>query len=407
MSKQKNIDFKSFIPTNKFSNFKNLNKKKINQLIKKTIKSTEKAHNVFHSFSRNFKLNFSQSELNKYKKFKRVIIIGFGGSILGTQAINNFLKKQTNKDLIFINNMVPHEIENLSKIKDLKNSLFIIVSKSGNTIEVLSIINSLKNKANFNEKNSLVITDNKKSHLNNYAKKLQIKIIFHRNYIGGRYSVFSETALVPCSLIGININKLRKNILNFLHKNKSLLIENLINLSQVYNSKKINSLVLLNYGQGLDHFLLWCQQLIAESLGKKGKGIIPLISVGPRDHHSLLQLYLDGPKDNFFYIFSFKETKKIPITKGLFYEALNNKNIDKVLESQKNALISLLKSKEIPFLSIEIKKRNEETIGELFSYFILETVFMGEDLNINPFNQPAVEKLKVLTKQNLFKKNQK
>tara|TARA_Y100000816_G_scaffold261078_1_gene217803 strand:+ start:1257 stop:2480 length:1224 start_codon:yes stop_codon:yes gene_type:complete len=407
MSKQKNIDFKSFIPTNKFSNFKNLNKKKINQLIKKTIKSTKKAHNVFHSFSRNFKLNFSQSELNKYKKFKRVIIIGFGGSILGTQAINNFLKKQTNKDLIFINNMVPHEIENLSKIKDLKNSLFIIVSKSGNTIEVLSIINSLKNKANFNEKNSLVITDNKKSHLNNYAKKLQIKIIFHRNYIGGRYSVFSETALVPCSLIGININKLRKNILNFLHKNKSLLIENLINLSQVYNSKKINSLVLLNYGQGLDHFLLWCQQLIAESLGKKGKGIIPLISVGPRDHHSLLQLYLDGPKDNFFYIFSFKETKKIPITKGLFYEALNNKNIDKVLESQKNALISLLKSKEIPFLSIEIKKRNEETIGELFSYFILETVFMGEDLNINPFNQPAVEKLKVLTKQNLFKKSQK
>ena len=407
MSKQKNIDFKSFIPTNKFSNFKNLNKKKINQIIKKTIKSTKEAHNVFHSFSRNFKLNFSQSELNKYKKFKRVIIIGFGGSILGTQAINNFLKKQTNKDLIFINNMVPHEIENLSKIKDLKNSLFIIVSKSGNTIEVLSIINSLKNKANFNEKNSLVITDNKKSHLNNYAKKLQIKIIFHRNYIGGRYSVFSETALVPCSLIGININKLRKNILNFLHKNKSLIIENLINLSQVYNSKKINSLVLLNYGQGLDHFLLWCQQLIAESLGKKGKGIIPLISVGPRDHHSLLQLYLDGPKDNFFYIFSFKETKKIPITKGLFYEALNNKNIDKVLESQKNALISLLKSKEIPFLSIEIKKRNEETIGELFSYFILETVFMGEDLNINPFNQPAVEKLKVLTKQNLFKKSQK
>ncbi len=407
MSKQKNIDFKSFIPTNKFSNFKNLNKKKINQLIKKTIKSTKKAHNVFHSFSRNFKLNFSQSELNKYKKFKRVIIIGFGGSILGTQAINNFLKKKTNKDLIFINNMVPHEIENLSKIKNLKNSLFIIVSKSGNTIEVLSIINSLKNKANFNEKNSLVITDNKKSHLNNYAKKLQIKIIFHRNYIGGRYSVFSETALVPCSLIGININKLRKNILNFLHKNKSLIIENLINLSQVYNSKKINSLVLLNYGQGLDHFLLWCQQLIAESLGKKGKGIIPLISVGPRDHHSLLQLYLDGPKDNFFYIFSFKETKKIPITKGLFYEALNNKNIDKVLESQKNALISLLKSKEIPFLSVEIKKRNEETIGELFSYFILETVFMGEDLKINPFNQPAVEKLKVLTKQNLFKKNQK
>ena len=208
-------------------------------------------------------------------------------------------------------------------------------------------------------------------------------------------------------MIGININKLKKNILNFLHKNKSLLIDNLFNLSQVYKSKKINSLVLLNYDQGLEHFSLWCQQLIAESLGKKGNGIIPLISVGPRDHHSLLQLFLDGPKDNFFYIFSFKETKKLPITKGLFNETLNNKSINKVLESQKNAMITLLKNKEIPFLSIEVKKRNEETIGELFSYFILETVFMGENLKVNPFNQPAVENLKVLTKQNLLKKNQK
>ena len=139
MYKQKNINFESFIPANKFSNLKNLDKKKINLFIKKTINSTQKAQNVFHSFSKNFKLNFSQSELKRYKKFKRVIIIGFGGSILGTQAINSFLKKKSNKDLIFINNMVPHEIDSLHKFKDLKNSLFIIVSKSGNTIEVLSI----------------------------------------------------------------------------------------------------------------------------------------------------------------------------------------------------------------------------------------------------------------------------
>ena len=153
--------------------------------------------------------------------------------------------------------------------------------------------------------------------------------------------------------------------------------------------------------------MLWCQQLIAESLGKKGKGILPLISIGPRDHHSLLQLYLDGPKDNFFYIFSFKESKKIKRIKGLFNEALNRNNIQKVLENQKKAMISLLKIKKIPFLSVEIKKRNEETLGELFSYFILETVFMSENLKINPFNQPAVEQLKILTKQNLFKKIQK
>ena len=186
-----------------------------------------------------------------------------------------------------------------------------------------------------------------------------------------------------------------------------MIIENLINLSKIYNSKKINSIVLLSYCQGLEHFLLWCQQLIAESLGKKGKGIIPLISIGPRDHHSLLQLYLDGPKDNFFYIFSFKGKNKNKKTKGFFIEALNNASMYSLQENQKKAMISLLKNKNIPFLSVEIKKRNEETLGELFSYFILETVFMGENLRINPFNQPAVEQLKILTKKYLFKNNRK
>ena len=219
--------------------------------------------------------------------------------------------------------------------------------------------------------------------------------------------IFSETSLVPCYLMGVNIFRLRKNILSFLNKKKSLIIENLINLSKIYNSKKINSIVLLSYCQGLESFLLWCQQLIAESLGKKGKGIIPLISIGPRDHHSLLQLYLDGPKDNFFYIFSFKEKSKKKKTKRFFIEALNDASMYNLQESQKKAMISLLKNKNIPFLSIEIKKRNEETLGELFSYFILETVFMGENLRINPFNQPAVEQIKILTKKYLFKKNQK
>jgi glucose-6-phosphate isomerase len=151
---------------------------------------------------------------------------------------------------------------------------------------------------------------------------------------------------------------------------------------------------------------LWCQQLIAESLGKRGKGIIPIISIAPRDHHSLLQLYLDGPKDKFFYIFSDEKTKKLKKTKSLFVDALNNSNIYDVLETQKNAMISLLKNKKIPFLSVEMKKRNEETLGELFSYFIIETVFMAESLNTNPYNQPAVEQIKILTKKNLFKKRQ-
>ena len=407
MSTQQSINFESFVPKEKFKNLNKSSKKSFYNSIKKTKQSLKEKKNIFYSFSKDFKFNFSLSELKKYKKFKRIVTIGLGGSILGAQAINFFLKKKINKELIFINNLDPNQLNRLKRLKNLKNSLFIIISKSGNTIEVLSIINSLKNKANFNKENSLVITTNKKSHLSSFAKKFKIKIISHRHYIGGRYSVFSETALVPCYLMNINIVKLKKNILNFLDKKKSILIRNLINLSKVYNSRKINSLVLLNYCQGLEYFLLWCQQLIAESLGKKGKGIIPLISIGPRDHHSLLQLYLDGPKDSFFYIFSQYNKSKISKNKGFFVDALNNKDTYEVIENQKKAMITLLKNKKIPFLSLEIKKRNEETLGELFSYFMLETVFMGENLKIDPFNQPAVEQLKILTNHNLFKNNRK
>ena len=91
----------------------------------------------------------------------------------------------------------------------------------------------------------------------------------------------------------------------------------------------------------------------------------------------------------------------------MFKDAINNHNLEKVVENQKNAMTTILKNKKIPYISIEVKKRNEETLGELFSYFIFETVLIGQNLKINPFNQPAVEELKVLTRRNLFKRSQK
>ena len=152
----------------------------------------------------------------------------------------------------------------------------------------------------------------------------------------------------------------------------------------------------------MEKFLFWCQQLIAESLGKKGKGFIPIISNAPKDHHSLLQLYLDGPKDKIFYFFSIHnnqgesiQAKKI--SKRINY--LNNKNINKIKEAQKKAVMKVLIKKTIPFREFHIKKVNEETLGELFSYFMLETAVVGKMANLNPFDQPSVEQVKILTKK--------
>ena len=135
-------------------------------------------------------------------------------------------------------------------------------------------------------------------------------------------------------------------------------------------------------------------------MGKKRKGFLPIISNVPKDHHSLLQLYLDGPRDKIFYIFNSHETEKKRMnvkkySKKINY--LNNKTLSQIKNAQKNAMINTLKKNKIPFREFKFKNHNEETLSELFSYFILETVFLGKLTNIDPFNQPAVEQVKLAT----------
>ena len=161
---------------------------------------------------------------------------------------------------------------------------------------------------------------------------------------------------------------------------------------------------MLNYSPEINKFLYWCQQLIAESLGKKGNGLMPVVSPAPKDHHSLLQLYLDGPKDKLFYIFSLKSKKKIKTNKNVFgkdFSYAENKDLFKAKNAQKSALIKVFKKKNIPYQEFVINKNNEETLGELFTYFMLETALIGKLIGINPFDQPAVEEVKIFTKKYL------
>ena len=175
-----------------------------------------------------------------------------------------------------------------------------------------------------------------------------------------------------------------------------------INLSSIFKNKKFNNIIFLNYYPELESFLFWLQQLLGESLGKKNKGFLPMISNVPKDHHSLLQLYLDGPKDKLFYIFSNEiktQSKKKLKNSKLVSKALNNKSLSQIKRAQKKALIKAFKIKKIPFRLFEIKKNNEMVLGSLFSYFILETILIGKLNDINPFDQPAVEQIKNLTKK--------
>ena len=211
--------------------------------------------------------------------------------------------------------------------------------------------------------------------------------------------------MIPAYFMGLKINLFRKNLQDlFKSTKKTLLVDSVIKLAHVYKYRKINSIILLSYAPEVNNFLYWCQQLIAESLGKKGKGILPVVSPAPRDHHSLLQLYLDGPKDKLFYIFSLRVNKKMKINKNIFgkkFSYAENKDLYKIKDAQKKALIAVLKNKNIPYQEFVVNKKNEEALGELFTYFIMETALIGKLIGVNPFNQPAVEEVKTLTKKYL------
>ena len=399
----KNINLKNNIGQKYFNKtVYSKDKIKINEIINNIFISLNSKKDALNSLSKKFELNFKHSQLIKFNKHKSVILIGMGGSTLGAQALYSFFRDKIKKKFIFFDNIDQLKIEKIKKM-NLKNVVFIIISKSGNTLETL--INSNLLKDNINEKNTIIVTEKKDNLLNAFAQKKNILHIEHKDYIGGRYSVLSEVGMIPAYFMGLKIKYLRKNLLNFFKsKEKKLLIDTVIKLTHIYKYRKINAIILLNYAPEVNEFLYWCQQLIAESLGKEGKGILPVVSPVPRDHHSLLQLYLDGPKDKLFYIFSLKLNKKMKINKNIFgktFKYVENKDLSKTKEAQKNALIHVLKKKNIPYQEFIINKKNEETFGELFSYFIMETVLIGKMIAINPFNQPAVEEVKILTKKYL------
>ena len=383
----KNIIFKNF------EKLKNNNRnKKIKKLLKEELINNSK---LLNSLSENYKYSYNKNYIKKFKNYRNYNLIGMGGSTLGTEAIYDFLNYKIKKNFKFYNNL-----KNQYNFESNTKKINLIISKSGNTLETIANFNLiLKNQKN---NKNIIISENKSNFLNLLAKKLKAEIIEHKNYIGGRYSVLSEVGMLPAELMGLNQRKFKR--LNYLIKSKSfvnLLIRNVNYIYKNITNGKKNS-VILNYDERSENLFKWYQQLTAESLGKKSKGILPFISSMPKDNHSLLQLYLDGPKDTFFTFFGIISEKSQKLdNKYLFnkFSNLKSRNISEIVNSQKKATENIFRRKKIPFRSIEILNRSEETLGELFCFFILETVLLGRLLKVNPFDQPSVELIKTETRK--------
>ena len=171
-----------------------------------------------------------------------------------------------------------------------------------------------------------------------------------------------------------------------------------------FSSGKKNS-VILNYDESSENLFKWYQQLTAESLGKNNKGIFPIISSMPKDNHSLLQLYLDGPKNNFFTFFGIRNDKTKKMSNNYLFDKfsiLKQKNLNQIIQAQRQATQIVFRRKKIPFRSFEVLRRNEETMGELFTFFVLETILLARLMKINPYDQPSVELIKTETSKILI-----
>ncbi len=354
----------------------------------------------------------------KLTKFKSILFLGTGGSSLGGKTLvslkSNYYKQDLKQNIFFIENIDEDSIVGLLNQINLDKTAVVITSKSGETIETLSqyffIKKKMKKIKNLNER-FFVITENKKSTLKSIQEEEKFNYVEHKPDIGGRYSIFSVVGLIPAKLAGVDIKKFRDGGISFLENlltKKIKYFDNyfLPSLSLIFlNENSFNISVMMPYIEKLQNFSLWYKQLWAESTGKKGKGITPINSLGTIDQHSQLQLFLDGPRDKFFTIIGKKkrfDSISLDCSFGKKkYKILDKKNLEKLMYAEMKATITTLKNKGNPLRFIELEKVDEITIGSLTMFFFLETIFCSYMLEVNPFDQPAVEQSKILTKKYL------
>ena len=360
-------------------------------------------------------------------KQKNIAIIGIGGSTLGTYAIYNFLKyhKQKNKSLkkeiFFFESTDPVNLNGTISQFNLEDTLFIVISKSGTTIETISIFKYLSSIIKMDKSNLLVITEND-SKLNSFAKVNDIKTFDIPKNVGGRFSVLSNVGLVPLYLAGFDIDELlngaRKISTSFFEQYE--LFTHLIKKARTYYEYKdvYNINAVFSYSQLLEGFNKWYIQLWGESLGKidannTNQGLTPIGLLGPVDQHSFLQLIVEGKRDKtvtFIKIKDFKDDTKIaPISLSGLEELdyINNLDFKELINLQADATIASVKEykKDIPIDLIELEEISEYEIGKLLFYYELLTSIVGKFLRINTYDQPGVEGGKIILKEMLKNKN--
>jgi len=320
---------------------------------------------------------------------KTLIVAGIGGSNLGTKAIQEIIGS---KIPVYYADTVDSDSIN-AIIKNAKGKITLnVISKSGTTTETIANFEAIVDK----KKCEIVVTTDKNSKLWKFAEAHKYKKLEIPHDVGGRYSVFTPVGMYPLSLMGVNVGKLSLGIL------KADDTEAKANAKILYdaymNGRTINEIYF--FDKSFESLGKWYRQLMAESLGKDGKGITPLISIGTTDLHSSAQLLFGGPQNKIVTIVSVKQKSKIKVPKlgyGLV-DGIEGKNLDEITNAIQNGFKNALIKAKIPFIQSTIEK-NEESVAKFMQEKMLEIVYLGKLLGVNPFDQPEVEKYKEETRK--------
>ncbi len=383
-------------------------------IFKKIVKEKENIgyYNLVHQDTKKIK------EYAKTVKHKNIVVIGIGGSTLGTYAIYKFLKhsKKLDRKLFFLESTDPIELKSKIEQINLNDALFIVISKSGTTVETISIFKYIHSLVKCDKNNTVVVTEDD-SKLNAYAKANDIKSFEIPKNIGGRFSVFSAVGLLPLAIVGIDIDELLSGIHEvyksfFAQKEDYKKILHKARFIAEYKNK-FNINVVFSYSSRLEGFNKWYIQLWGESLGKidinnTKQGLTPVGIIGPIDQHSFLQLIVEGTRDKTITVIKvedFDNHLKIPAIKleGLEeLEYLEDIEFSSLINKQADATIASINNlNDIPCDVIMIDGVCEKSIAGLMYEYELLTSVVAQFLYIDAYNQPGVEAGKIILKDKL------
>lgn len=355
-----------------------------------------------------------------YKEFDHLVLVGTGGSSLGAKALSVLAESDANAPkLHLLENVDPHTTQRVLEMIDPEKTFCLLVSKSGNTVEVLAnthVLLSHFTKTLGKEalpKHFLAVTEPKPSPLRDIAECLKLPTLDHDPEIGGRYSVFSLVGLLPAAMLGLDVHAFRQGAAQVLEH--TLSAEDIGNnypamgaALQTYHmlqGKPIH--VLMPYCDRLTTFSYWYRQLVAESLGKEHTGITPLASFGAVDQHSMLQLYNDGQADKQFTFILLDQTGQGPVIEPVegaeSLPHLMGKTIGDMMMAMHHGTTQSIANHGHPLRILRPGAMNEAALGALMMHFALETVISGDIMEIDPYSQPAVEESKRLAREYLEK----